>query len=148
MLPIRQHIIWTFGHGINRPTTGPMPPAVRKHHEDPQAQEQHMHQWVRALGVEMMRWWTCLGLFRTWGKTREAGDLLGELHILFRTLSLLTIHAITSYRPKPSFPPVMASPPTHHLCLHQCMLDLSSYAFPSNQARSITYRCSVPSGTK
>ena len=46
------------------------------------------------------------------------------------------------------FPQVMASPPTHHLCLHQHAPDLSSYAFPSNQVWSITYKCGTPSGTK
>ena len=124
-----------------------MPQAVRKN-DNPQAQEQHMHQWFRAPGVEMTRWRTRLGLFRTWGKTREAGDPLGESHISFTTLSLLTIHAIAIYRPGTLFPPVTTSPPTHHLYLNQRAPDLPSYALPSNQARSISYQCGGPSGTK
>ena len=59
------------------------------------AQEQHMHQQICAPGVKMTRRRMRLGLFRTWGKTREAGDPLGESRISFRTLSLLTTYAIT-----------------------------------------------------
>ena len=63
-----------------------------------------MHQQVRAPGVEMTRRRTRLGLFRTRGKTREAGDPLGESHISFRALSLLTIHAITFTDQEHRFP--------------------------------------------
>ena len=51
---------------------------------------------VCAPGIEVMCRWTCLGLFRTQGKAQEVGDPPGESCILFRTLLLLTIHAITS----------------------------------------------------
>ena len=54
------------------------PQTAWSHDEDPLAQEQHMHWWVCAPGIEMMCWRTCQGLFRTWRKTWEAGDPLGE----------------------------------------------------------------------
>ena len=109
--PTRQCVVWTFGCSTNQLAASSMPQEVQPNDNDPQAQEQHMHQWFRAPGVGMARRRTRLGLFRTWGKTREAGDPLGESHISFTTLSLLTIHAITIYRPGTLFPPVTASPP-------------------------------------
>ena len=69
------------------------------------------------------------GAFRTRGKTWEAGDLLGESHISFRALSLLTIHAITFTDQEHRFP--SHSITTHHLCLDQHTPDLPSYTLPS-----------------
>ena len=63
-----------------------------------------MHQQVRAPGVEMKHRRTHLGLFRTWGKTWEARDPLGESCISFRPLSLLTIRANTSTDQEHCFP--------------------------------------------
>ena len=99
-----QCIVWKFGCSTNQPTASSMPQAVCKNDEDPQAQEQHMHQWLCAPGVKMTCHRMRLGLFRTWGKTQEVGDLLGESCISFKTLLLLTIHTITSTDQEHCFP--------------------------------------------
>ena len=93
--------------------------------------------------VEMMCWWMCLGALQNMREDWEVGDLLGESHILFRTLSLLTIHAITSTDQEHHFPKSQHHHPP--VSLNQCVLDLSSYALPSNQALSISYWCGAPS---
>jgi len=90
--PAPQLIIWTIGRHPNRHVTTSAPWTVWKH----EGQAVHMHCWVRALRIEMTHWQTHLGLFRMRGKTREAGDPLGEFCIPFRTLSLLMMYVITS----------------------------------------------------
>jgi len=114
--PAPQLVIWTIGRHPNRHVTTSAPRTARKH----EGQAVHMHCRVRALRIEMTRRRTRLGLFRTRGKTREAGDPLGELCIPFRTLSLLIMYVITStnqyslvspiHHITPPFPPPSSTP--------------------------------------
>jgi len=86
--PAHQCIVLIFGCWKNQCVVITTHQTMRGHEEDTPAWDQHMHQRVRAPGIKMMHQRTCLGLFRTWGKTWEVGDPLGEPHISFRTLSI------------------------------------------------------------
>ena len=93
------------------------------------------------------------GLFRTWGKTWKAGDLLGESTILFRTLSLL--NNICYYVDLQMSNLVS---PSHHITTCSSSMQLhpstasSIHAFIPTTKPSMAhfnpYQCGIPSSTK